>query len=575
MALMSDRYARVTFALLALLLVLRVAAVLASGLDLYADEAQYWRWSRTLDWGYYSKPPLIAWVIRATTELFGNEVWAIRLPAPFLHTVAAAALFFLGRAVYGSRAGLYAALTYALMPGVILSSMLLSTDGVLLPVFAVALYLYWRARQGVSGWIGHVALGLAIGIAMLAKYAALYLLIGIGLTALIDPPSRRAILSLKGAATFAVAALILAPHLAWNAANSFDTVSHTVDNANLGGPLFNLENLPKFLVDQMGIFGPVGFLTLLIGLVAFRHREPAGHRAADRWLLCFILPVLVIIAVQAVLSRAHANWAATAYPAASVLVAGWLIEARPNRALWLAIAAVTLLAVQLVPDLAVGFKIGLGFGIAAMLLAIGAWQRFQLSGLLIAAFILHGVLGLGGGALVASPPGVTAALGLDNALKRARGWEQTARALVRESERHGATALLVDEREIWHGIDYYARDTLQVPLISWRRNPGVKSFAERQPLSDDIDDRVLVASDRPGFRPRIRADFAQFEHVGTLIVPLGARANGCPIERRLELYLGSGYEPLPRNAAWEAQFEGVSEREPDPCPPLPEAAAGP
>ncbi len=569
MALMSDRYAWVTFALLGLLLIVRVAAVLVSGLDLYADEAQYWRWSRTLDWGYYSKPPLIAWVIRAATDLFGDAVWAIRLPAPFLHTLAAAALFFLGRAIYGSRVGLYAALTYALMPGVILSSMLLSTDGVLLPVFSAALYLYWRARQGVSGWVGHIALGLAIGVAMLAKYAALYFVIGLGLTALIDPPSRRALLGLKGAVSLGVAALVLAPHLAWNAANAFDTVSHTVDNANLGGPLFNLENLPKFLVDQMGIFGPVGFLALLIGLVAFRQRGTLEERAADRWLLCFILPVLVIIAIQAVLSRAHANWAATAYPAASVLVAGWLIRAGSNRAVWLAIAAVTAVAVQLVPDLATGFRIALGLGMAALLLAIGAWQRFQLSGLLIAAFALHATLALGAGALVASPPAVTASLGLDNALKRARGWEETARALVREVQRHEATALLVDEREIWHGVDYYARSTLDVPLISWRRTADVKSFAERQPLDGDIDDRVLVASDRPDFRPRIRADFARFEHVGTLIVPLGQRPDGCPIERRLELYIGSGYVPLARDADWEEQFSGVSERKPDPCPPLP------
>ena len=43
------------------------------GLDLYPDEAQYWLWSLTPDWGYFSKPPLIAWVIRATTLLLGDD----------------------------------------------------------------------------------------------------------------------------------------------------------------------------------------------------------------------------------------------------------------------------------------------------------------------------------------------------------------------------------------------------------------------------------------------------------------------------------------------------------------------
>ena len=44
---------------------LRLAALFATPLELYPDEAQYWLWSRTLDWGYYSKPPMIAWLIWA------------------------------------------------------------------------------------------------------------------------------------------------------------------------------------------------------------------------------------------------------------------------------------------------------------------------------------------------------------------------------------------------------------------------------------------------------------------------------------------------------------------------------
>ncbi|MFZ4647236.1 MAG: hypothetical protein ACOYNP_15905, partial [Gemmataceae bacterium] len=31
--------------------------------DLAQDEAHYWDWSRNLDWSYYSKGPLVAWLI--------------------------------------------------------------------------------------------------------------------------------------------------------------------------------------------------------------------------------------------------------------------------------------------------------------------------------------------------------------------------------------------------------------------------------------------------------------------------------------------------------------------------------
>src|SRR5215831_10261740 len=58
-------------------------------LELAPDEAHYWDWSRHLDWSYYSKGPLVAWIIRASCDMFGSlsvrltgtEMLAARIPA--------------------------------------------------------------------------------------------------------------------------------------------------------------------------------------------------------------------------------------------------------------------------------------------------------------------------------------------------------------------------------------------------------------------------------------------------------------------------------------------------------------
>src|ERR1700736_6017691 len=63
----------------------RVLALRNSPLDLLPDEAQYWSWSHHLAFGYFSKPPVIAWLIWATTGLAGNNEWAVRLAAPLMH----------------------------------------------------------------------------------------------------------------------------------------------------------------------------------------------------------------------------------------------------------------------------------------------------------------------------------------------------------------------------------------------------------------------------------------------------------------------------------------------------------
>lgn len=562
----DNRYMRFTALILLGLLVVRVAGVLASPLELYADEAQYWRWGQTLDWGYYSKPPLIAWVIHTSTAIFGDSAWAVRLPAPFLHTLAAWCLFLLGREIASPKVGMMAAVGYALMPAVWLSSTVLSTDGILMPIWAFALYLLWRVREGRAGWAGYLGLGLAIGAGFLAKYAMLYFAIGVGLTALLDKPTRDGLLSLKALGTLGVAALVIAPHIAWNAAHDFETVGHTVDNANLGGDLFNPENALKFLADQMGVFGPVSFIALVGGLILMRGRVEGEPARRELWLTCFIVPVLVIILGQSILSRAHANWAATAYPAGSVLVAMFFLRARTNKWLWFWIAGLAALGFVLAPDFTLTARILTGLAVAGGIMIFALLFRYRPEGLFWAGLTLHTVLGLVMTAATIAPGAVAKPLDLDNALKRTRGWDAISDKLDAFVEETGTpSAVLVDEREIWHGLDFYLKGRIDAPLILWRYNEGAHSFAEQQPMTDAIDDNVLIASYRPNRRPAIAADFQSFEKVGEISVDLGERSNGCPIERRLVLYRASGFEPLPRTQDWVDRFEGETLDAPEPC----------
>src|SRR5262245_39526318 len=75
---------------------LRLAFLLTDcPLDLAPDEAHSWAWSRHLDWGYYSKGPLVAVLIRAADELFGPSMPAVRLPAVVCGVLLLISLYFL------------------------------------------------------------------------------------------------------------------------------------------------------------------------------------------------------------------------------------------------------------------------------------------------------------------------------------------------------------------------------------------------------------------------------------------------------------------------------------------------
>ena len=114
----STNYTAITAIVLVVLLTLRTAGILLTPLNLGPDEAQYWRWGQTFEWGYYSKPPLVAWLIRLSTEIFGDTAFGVRFFAPLIHAAIAWMIFATGRTLFDGRTGFWAALVYLAAPGV-------------------------------------------------------------------------------------------------------------------------------------------------------------------------------------------------------------------------------------------------------------------------------------------------------------------------------------------------------------------------------------------------------------------------------------------------------------------------
>ena len=104
---MPERRGWLPAALLAVgaITLLRIVALWFNRTDLFVDESQYWLWGQNPDFGYYSKPPLIGWVIRAATELGGSDApfW-VRLPGALFHGMTALILGALGARIMGARA---------------------------------------------------------------------------------------------------------------------------------------------------------------------------------------------------------------------------------------------------------------------------------------------------------------------------------------------------------------------------------------------------------------------------------------------------------------------------------------
>jgi len=317
----DERSFRTAIFILFGLTVLRLLWIASGATDLYPDEAQYWVWSLTPDWGYYSKPPLVAWIIAATTRLLSsdNEL-AIRMAAPLLHFGTALMVYALTQRLYSAGIAFWAALAYATLPGVSVSSFIISTDAPLLLCWSIALYAFVRAREpGGERWWW--AVGITAGFGLLAKYAMAYWLISALLFLLIYRDERKHLRSFAVATL--VALLIYSPNFLWNFQHGFVSYRHTQQNAAFGGPLIHPSHFLEFFGSQFAVFGPVLFATLLWCAVTMR-RSLAGRREA--MLAFFALPTLAMMFVVSFLSHAEPNWAAPTYVSAIVLVVGFLLS---------------------------------------------------------------------------------------------------------------------------------------------------------------------------------------------------------------------------------------------------------
>jgi 4-amino-4-deoxy-L-arabinose transferase-like glycosyltransferase len=383
----------------------RIAVLWSSPLNLSFDEAQYWYWARDFAFGYYSKPPMVAWLIGLAERVCGEGEACVRMPSSLAYGIGSVFVFLASRRLFGSRLAFWSAASFLTMPGVAYSSMLVTTDPPLLMFWAIALYFLVRAidEKALGLWL---AVGTALGMGLLAKYAMLFFALSVLLLTVFDREFRRNA-GLKGPlAALGVALLFYAPNFVWNLSHGMASYLHTKDNANLGGSLFNPGKAMEFLEAQFAVFGPILFAGLLITLFGIK-------RHWDNWrfrlLFAFVIPVAAIMTLESVLSRANANWAATIYVAGTPLVVAAL--AQSQRLLWIKLSV----GLHLLAALAV-----YNFDATARLLGIEMTARTDIA-------------------------------------KRLRGWDAAGQQVSDILAAHPGAALLTDERKLTASLMYYVR----------------------------------------------------------------------------------------------------------------------
>lgn len=309
-----------TFLFLLLIKAFALTLLLAfSPIGLSPDEAQYWTWSQALDWGYYSKPPAIAWQIKATTTLFGNTEFGVRFGALLIGALVPLGVYFLAkRAGLEERGAFWSGVAMALSPLGVYLSLAATTDGGAIFFILLALLALFKERFLLAG--------LMILCGALFKWTAFVFW---PIAFLFFPRWR-----LLGGFLFSLLAFL--PPIYWNFTHDWVTFKH------VGGAIGKTHqgNFFEFLGSQIALLSPIYFVLLIMGIVLLVKR---GNRALA---LCGAFPLVAsFYLISALFKKIQPNWAAYLYPPGMVLI-GWTAYPRYRKwlhvGMWLSVVLVLL-----------------------------------------------------------------------------------------------------------------------------------------------------------------------------------------------------------------------------------------
>jgi 4-amino-4-deoxy-L-arabinose transferase-like glycosyltransferase/membrane-associated phospholipid phosphatase len=340
----------------------RIYYITQGPLDLSPDEAHYWEWSRRLDWSYYSKGPMIAYLIYMSTSIFGDSVFGIRIMAVLFSALSSIFLYILGKKLYDEKVGLFSAILIQIIPLFSAFGILFTIDSPFIFFWILSLFFFWKVvssghiikdfnselgtrnsnhllseinpptppleKGGKGGFekrecrgthysspITHhpsliywILLGISIGCGLLTKYTMALFYLSAFLFLLLLKEQRKVLFTKGPYVAFLISLIVFSPVIIWNTHHDWVTFRHTAGQVQMAkGVQLSLKSFFEFFGSQLGIITPFLFIIMGVSLWKLRN-QPEGA-----FLFWFSIPIIAFFLLKSIQGKVQANWALPGY----------------------------------------------------------------------------------------------------------------------------------------------------------------------------------------------------------------------------------------------------------------------
>ncbi len=299
-------------------------------MGLMPQDAYYYFYSEHLALSYFDHPPMVAYMLKFFTVLFGKSVAIVKLTNFVVSIFAFAGFYYLSTFFLSKHKANRSLAFYGTTLLLTVISINTTPDVPLVFFWTLSLIAIYKAifENKIYYWI---LSGILIGLSFNSKYTALFLLFGLLIFLIFSEKHRHFLFSKELLLTIIFFVITISPVFIWNIEN--DWISFKFQSSERASTIARFQLNPKYFFGNLGtqlmlllpvLFSGIMFVFYKIVKKIFKKRALPDDKTI--FLLSFSLPIIAFFFAVSTVYWVKLNWIMPAYITAIILAGRYLSE---------------------------------------------------------------------------------------------------------------------------------------------------------------------------------------------------------------------------------------------------------